>query len=113
MNLRFLDQNIKAESEFKYLGVVFDKHLTWKSQADHICKKVAARIGILRRIGSCLTTKAALTVYNTIILSIFDYCDTTWSGILQQDQDRMQRLQKRAAKVIVKDPTIHSSEALK
>ena len=51
-------------------------------------------------------------MYNTIILSIFDYCDTTWSGILQQDQDRMQRLQKRPAKVIVKDPTIHSSEAL-
>ena len=52
-------------------------------------------------------------MYNTIILSIFDYCDTTWSGILQQDQDRMQQLQERAAKVIVKDPTIHSSEALK
>ena len=32
--------------------------------------------------------------------------------MLQQDQDRMQRFQERTSKVIVKDPTIHSSEAL-
>ena len=35
-----------------------------------------------------------------IILSIFDYCDIAWSSLLQQDQDRLQRLQNRSARIM-------------
>ena len=52
------------------------------------------------RIRGCVTKKAAVLVYNTIILSIFDYCDIAWSSLLQQDQDRLQRLQNRSARIM-------------
>ncbi|CAB3986328.1 Hypothetical predicted protein, partial [Paramuricea clavata] len=91
-------------------GVVFDSHMTWKDQADHVYKKVAVRVNVLRRIRTFLTEKAAIHVYNGIILPVFDYCDITWSSLLQQDEDRLQRLQHRAARIITLSE--RSSEAM-
>ena len=101
---------IESVTTFKYLGVVFDSHMTWKDQADHVYKKVAVRVNVLRRIRTFLTEKAAIHVYNGIILPVFDYCDITWSSLLQQDEDRLQRLQHRAARIITQSE--RSSEAM-
>ena len=38
---------------------------------------------------------APTLVYNALIIPLFDYCDITWSNLLQQDIDRLQRLQNR------------------
>ncbi|CAB4039453.1 Hypothetical predicted protein, partial [Paramuricea clavata] len=50
--------------DVRHGGVVFDNHMTWKDQADHVYKKVAVRVNILRRIRTFLTEKAAIHVYN-------------------------------------------------
>ena len=49
-------------------------------------------------------------VHNTLILPLFDYCDIAWSSLLQQDQDRLQRLQHRSARIIT--CCTRSSEAM-
>ena len=74
--------------------------MTWKAHADYVCKKVAIRVSILGHVRGFVTKKASILVYNTIILPIFDYCDIAWSSLLQQDQDRLQRLQNRSARII-------------
>ena len=62
------------------------------------------------RIRGFIRKKASVLVHNTIILPIFDYCDITWSSLLQQDQDRLQRLQNRSARIIAR--CARSSEAM-
>lgn len=42
------DNSIKRVSSFKYLGVVLDDALTWKSHLDYIISKENHRIGVLR-----------------------------------------------------------------
>ena len=108
--MNFFGSCIESVITFKYLGVVFDSHMTWKDQADHVYKKVAVRVNVLRRIRTFLTEKAAIHVYNGIILPVFDYCDITWSSLLKQDEDRLQRLQHRAARIITLSE--RSSEAM-
>ena len=49
--------------------------MAWKAHPDYVCKKIATRVSILELIRGFVTTKAAVLVYNTIILPIFDYCD--------------------------------------
>ena len=47
---------------------------------------------------------------NTLILPLFDYCDIAWRNLLQQDMDRLQRLQNISARIITH--CTRSSEAI-
>ena len=100
LNLNLLEKAISCETTFKYLGVVFDNFMAWKAHADCVCKKVASRVTILGRVRSFVTKETAILVHNTLILPLFDYCDIAWSNLLQQDMDRLQRLQNRSARII-------------
>ena len=110
LNLNLLGKSISCETTFKYLGVVFDNFMTWKAHADYVCKKVASRVSILGRVRSFVTKEAATLVHNALILPLFDYCDIAWSNLLQQDIDRLQRLQNRSARIITR--CSRSSEAI-
>ena len=83
--------------------------MTWKAHADYVFKKVASRVSILGRVRSFVTKEAATLVHNALILPLFDYCDIAWSNLLQQDIDRLQRLQNRSARIITR--CSRSSEA--
>ena len=75
-----------------------------------MCKKVVSRVSILGRVRSFVTKEAATLVHNALILPLFDYCDIAWSNLLQQDIDRLQRLQNRSARIITR--CSRSSEAI-
>ena len=90
--------------------MVFDNFMTWKAHTDYVCKKVASRVSILGRVTSFVTKEAATLVHNALILPLFDYCDIAWSNLLQQDIDRLQRLQNRSARIITR--CSRSSEAI-
>ena len=110
VSLTLLGRKISCVTTFKYLGVVFDNFMTWKAHADYVYKKVACRVGILGRIRGFLTKEVSILVHNTLILPLFDYCDIVWRSLLQQDQDRLQRLQHRSARIIT--CCTRSSEAM-
>ena len=73
-------------------------------------RKVVSRVSILGRVRSFVTKEAATLVHNALILPLFDYCDIAWSNLLQQDIDRLQRLQNRSARIITR--CSRSSEAI-
>ena len=51
-------------------------------------------------------------VYNTIILPVLDYCNVVWCSLLQQDQNRLQRLRNRTPNIVLTANIVHSSDAL-
>ena len=66
--------------------------------------------GILGCIGGFWTKEVSILVHNMLILPLFDYCDIAWGSLLQQVQDRLQRLQNRSAHIIT--CCTRSSEAM-
>ena len=54
---------IKRVYEFKYLGVVFDECITWKSHSKYILSRAGKRLGMLGRIRNDLTPHCANIVY--------------------------------------------------
>lgn len=48
-NLTF-NQVIQTVDKTKFLGIVIDQHLTWKSHIEFIASKISGAIGILCRI---------------------------------------------------------------
>ena len=60
--------------KFSCLGVNMDEQLSWGSHIHHICSKVGAGIGLIRRIKPFLRMSTLKILYNAIILPYFDYC---------------------------------------
>lgn len=62
---------IKRVSHFKYLGVVFDQHLSWKDHIQFILAKAGKRVEMLGRICHCITWHSAKIIYTSMIRPIF------------------------------------------
>ena len=56
------------------LGVEIDSKLSFNEHIEKVCKKVASRIAILRKIGACLPLKQRLFVQHFVQSSLFHPC---------------------------------------
>ena len=66
-----------------YLGVVIDHLLSWKDQIESLCMKTKQRIYFLRRLRSFGASRRILLLFFTsVIMSVLQYCSTTWYGCL-------------------------------
>ena len=109
------DTCIERTQSFKYLGVTLNQSMSWADHVDAISTKVNQRIGLIRRIRDVLPLQARVTLYNTLILPLFDYGDVIW-GDKNNDtiMSELQILQNKAAKVLLGQPPRSSStEALR
>ena len=90
--------NIKIEfvSEFNYLGIVIDKHLSWKSHINMISQKVRKTIAIMGKLKNYVPYTTLLTLYNSLILSYLIYGIVVWGT----QAEKLLKLQKRAVRTI-------------
>ena len=89
-------------ADTKSLGLIIDNRLSWSNHVNELCKKVTSAIGALRRIRPLISQSTAVLVYNSLIQPHFDYCSLVWDGLSDQLSDKLQKLQNRAARVILK-----------
>ena len=92
---------LERVSEFKYLGVVLDETLSWKAHTRYATSKAGKKVGMLGRLRKHLTSHAANSIYQAHILPVLEYCDTVWAGCNKQDSDGLERLQRRAARIVM------------
>ena len=70
--LTFLINGIQIENVkfFKFLGIMFDEHLTWKNHITIITNKLFKVIGILNRLKNIYLQHALLSIYNALFYPI-------------------------------------------
>ena len=62
--------------------------------------KVSAGIGIMRRIKPYVPSKTLQDIFNGLVMPYFDYCSPLWDTCGKGLQDKLQKFQNRAARVI-------------
>ena len=82
--------------------MLIDANLNFKQQVDKLLVKISKRIGVLGRIRNNLTVDAAKNVYQSLVLLVMDYCDVAWSSIGKIERDKLDRAQRRAARIVLK-----------
>ena len=97
-------------AEYKYLGVTLDESLSWNAHVNYLISKVSKRIGILGRTRRSISMHTAGIIYRSFILPVLDYCDTVWNCCGRTNADNIEKLQRRAARIIMQ--TNSSDEAL-
>ena len=100
--ITFKGRPIKRVFEFKYLGVIFDEHISWNSHVRYVLSRYGKRLRMLERIRENLTSDCANSIYTAYIRPIMDYCDTVWNCCGVGNSSSLERLQRRAAKIVSK-----------
>ena len=94
---------IKRVSASKSLGIMIDENLTWHSQVDLITKKVNKSFYVLmRRLREFAELKTLVAAYKSLVQPHFDYCSQIWGCLGITLQNKLQRLQNRAIRIITK-----------
>ena len=87
---------IEFVDEFKYLGIILDKHLTWKPHLNQISKKIAKTNGVLSRLKHLLPLHVLKIIYCSLILPYLSYGIVVWGSV----SERLFKLQKRSIRLI-------------
>ena len=93
---------IKFSTVFKYLGVMLANHLSFNEHIDYVASKVSQKLGILSRVRLLLTTESANRLYKSMVLLLLEYGDVTWHGCGLENQQRIERLQRKASRIVLK-----------
>jgi len=74
---------IKRVSNVKFLGVIIDEHLTWKSHINLVKNKAAKMIGIIKRLKFTLPLSALRILYNAFVLPCLNYGIILWGEVIK------------------------------
>ena len=102
LDINIENKKIQRVKSQKLLGIYIDENLKWNIQVQNVCKLIQNKKALLKRISYFLTAEMKELFYNSYILSCFDYGCIVWSNCSKTDFEKLNKLQKRAAKIILK-----------
>ena len=70
--------------------------MNWKSNTQEIANKISRTLGVMNRLNRCLPLSAMKLMYDSLILSHFQFGITNWGF----KWDRISKLQKRALRIM-------------
>ena len=92
---------VKSKKWIKVLGVYIDHLLSWSKQISVVKRNATNVIRKIHRINRFLPHKLKMTLYNTLIVPIFNYADIIWGGCNKTQGKRLQITQNFAARSIL------------
>ena len=101
LNVTIDGQTIKNTESHKLLGLEMDESLSWDLHIDSVGSKLSKRIALLKSIKVFLPLCARQSFYRALIQPIIDYACVVWGATKQSNINRIIRLQKYAARVIL------------
>jgi hypothetical protein len=99
----------------KFLGIRFDRKLTFEYQADHIVKSCNNRLNIIKTLSHPfwgIETNVLLSIYKSLARSLIDYSSFTVTDMRTQVLEKLQKMQNNALRCIFKKPRKYGNENL-
>ena len=96
---------VERVHSFKILGVWLSDDLSWKSHVSHMYSRATPRLYYLKQLRRCgLSQCHLLAYYKTLIRLILEYACPVWhAGLTKGASDILEKIQKRALKIINAD----------
>ena len=98
--------------ENKFLGIMLDNCLTWKSHATYLSKKISKSIGILSRAKKFLNLSTLRQLYFSFVFPYLSYCNVIWGHAAESTLDPIFKLQKRAIRIMTNTRKRESTKLL-
>ena len=91
---------VKQVATTKSLGITIDDKLSWNCHIEKLTKEIASGISAMKRVRHLVPPATLHLIYQAFIQPLFDYCSTVWGTCGVTLQEKLQKLQNRAARVL-------------
>ena len=95
------------------LGIIFDTDLKFNIHINEKVKKAYSILGVINRNFKYMSKQTFILIYKSMVRSHLEYGNCVWSPTRIIDIEKLERVQKRATKMIFFDKKISYEERLK
>jgi hypothetical protein len=89
------------------LGILMQNNLKWDSQINNVVTKANVVLGKLKNAFKNWDTKTFKILYNTYVRPILEYGSSAWCPYRKQDIKKIEKVQRRATKLV---PCLHNKK---
>ena len=97
---RLFDKQLTVSDKERDLGVIVDNKLKFGEQCDSVVSKANATLGMIKRNIVSRNHNIITKLYKTLVRPKLEYCIQAWRPYLRKDVDKLERVQRRATKLI-------------
>ena len=101
--VKLVDKKIWENNTVKLLGVTIDSQLKFDSHVLNICSKAGRKLSVLTRMTKYLSFDKKKILIKTFFESQFKYCPLTWMFHSRKLNNKINRLQERALRLVYND----------
>ena len=95
-----VQRNVTETQEEKDLGVLFDPSLKFSKHVGLIASRANRILGVIKRFFDYMDQEMFCILYKTLIRPHLEYANSIWSPLLQKDKELLEKVQRRATKII-------------
>ena len=70
---------ISSKERMKVLGIMTDDKFNFSEHISNMCIKAGMQLHVLHRLKGVLDYKSRMAIYNSFVLSNFNYCPIVWT----------------------------------
>ena len=104
IDLKLNGVQITREREVKYLGVILDEKLTWKSHTVYINNKLSKCLWALCKLRHYTNIETLKLIYYSLAHPHLQYCLSSWGGTSNSNLNPLLIRQKRMIRIIMNKP---------
>lgn len=98
MDINYNGQTIDKVNDAKFLGISIDSRLTWKIQADDVCKKLSSAAYALYSLSKKVNIQTVLIAYHSLVVSVLRFGIIFWGNC--SERENIFKAQKRCVRSI-------------
>ncbi len=99
----FCGEALVSVDHAKYLGITISNNLEWSKHVDIVTKKASNTLNFVRRNLKYCPRKCKETAYFSLARSTLEYSAAVWDPHLKKDKDKVERVNRRAARFVKDD----------
>ena len=92
-----------ASNAIKYLGIIVDNHLSWRSHLEKVRKKCLSVLAVLHKIKRSLPPKLRNVLYQSMVLPHLDFRTVAWAECCKDDATKLERIQQSGMRLILNE----------
>ena len=103
------NQELESVDAAKYLGVTISKDLSWNTHINNITSTANKTLGFVKRNVVTKQKVIKTMAYNSLVRPQVEYASVVWSPYTKDDINKIEKVQRRAARWVSNDYSSYSS----